>query len=73
MPRMHGVEPLSGRFVYHDWWHVWRHGAYSLVLTKAAFLHRDFLRYYAGDLEDQVEKTYAAAASSMTLMTLRVA
>jgi hypothetical protein len=46
MPRMHGHE--GGHFTYLDWWHVWRHGVYSMVLTKACFLHQDFLHYYAG-------------------------
>uniref|UniRef100_A0A7S2W219 Glycosyl transferase 64 domain-containing protein n=1 Tax=Rhizochromulina marina TaxID=1034831 RepID=A0A7S2W219_9STRA len=47
MPRMHGYDTLSRRFTYHDWWYVWRHGLYSMVLTKACFLHRDFLYAYA--------------------------
>ena len=33
MPRMHGAGP-GGRLVYETWWHVWRHGVYSLILTK---------------------------------------
>ena len=38
---------------------MWRHGVYSLVLTKAAFFHRDFLRAYAG-VADATAATAAA-------------
>jgi len=33
-------------FRYNGWWKVWWEGEYSLVLTKAAFLHRSFLTAY---------------------------
>jgi len=59
MPRMHGHE--DGHFTYLDWWHVWRHGVYSLILTKACFLHQDFLHYYAGTRQPN----YALLSASM--------
>ena len=33
-------------FRYNGWWKVWWDGEYSLILTKAAFLHRTFLKAY---------------------------
>ena len=48
MPRMHGYDERIRRFTYHEWWYVWRHGLYSMILTKACFLHRAFLYEYAG-------------------------
>lgn len=48
MPRMHGFDEVKRRFTYHEWWYVWRHGLYSMILTKACFLHRTLLSAYAG-------------------------
>jgi Glycosyl transferase family 64 domain len=44
MPRLH----LRGKtgFVYACWWRVWWHGVYSIILTKAAFLHHDYFHAY---------------------------
>ena len=41
------IPPL---FRYNGWWKVWWEGEYSLILTKAAFLHRDFLRAYTEEM-----------------------
>lgn len=48
-PRLHtkaegeGGQPL---WRYSGWWRVRREGRYSIVLTKAAFLHRRYLELY---------------------------
>lgn len=45
MPRVHMRGP-DNRFVYRCWWRVWWHGHYSIILTKAAFLHHDYFEMY---------------------------
>lgn len=37
----------DGAYRYLRWWHVWWNGHYSLVLTKLAVFHRDYLDAYA--------------------------
>jgi len=37
------------RFEYHSWWYVWWYGRYSMVLTKAAILHRKYLAIYSAE------------------------
>ena len=46
MPRVH-VRGSDNKYVYRCWWRVWWHGTYSIILTKAAFLHHDFLALYS--------------------------
>jgi hypothetical protein len=47
IPRLHLPDPASrGAFLYRRFWTVWRRGEYSIVLTKACFMHRDFLELY---------------------------
>ncbi|XP_024515339.1 glycosyltransferase family 64 protein C4-like [Selaginella moellendorffii] len=38
--------PEQPTFTYGGWWSVWWMGTYSMVLTKAAFLHHKYLEYY---------------------------
>jgi len=52
-------------YFYHSWWHVWRRGFYSLVLTKAAFFHRDYLHAYAGNAKSS---TSASSESTNRVM-----
>jgi hypothetical protein len=48
MPRVHLRR--GGELTYRCWWRVWWHGTYSIILTKAAFFHHDFLRMYTNDM-----------------------
>ena len=41
--RMHAQHPGSGQMRYLRWQHTWWSGIYSVMLTKVAFLHRDYL------------------------------
>lgn len=41
-------------FRYNGWWKVWWDGEYSLILTKAAFLHRDFLKAYTDEMPSKI-------------------
>ena len=38
------------RWVYRCWWRSWREGAYSIILTKAAFLHHDYFKLYTNTM-----------------------
>ena len=42
------------RYEYHSWWYVWWTGRYSMVLTKAAIFHADYLRLYSSEMPQPV-------------------
>lgn len=42
-PRMHVRDMWTGALRYLRWQHTFWNGAYSIVLTKAAFFHQDYL------------------------------
>lgn len=42
-PRMHGYDTELHNMKYLKWQHTWWSGMYSIMLTKASFLHRDYL------------------------------
>jgi len=47
IPRLHLPDPSSpGALLYRRFWSVWLRGEYSIILTKACFMHRDFLDVY---------------------------
>jgi len=52
MPRLHLRR--NGLLEYRCWLRVWWHGQYSMVLTKAALLHHDFLKLYWSDAHAKV-------------------
>uniref|UniRef100_A0A7N0THD0 Glycosyl transferase 64 domain-containing protein n=1 Tax=Kalanchoe fedtschenkoi TaxID=63787 RepID=A0A7N0THD0_KALFE len=59
VPRMHWIDQTSdtsGQFVYKGWWSVWWRGTYSMVLTKAAFLHKKYLKLYTNDLPSSIKE-----------------
>jgi hypothetical protein len=35
---------------YGGWWSVWWTGTYSMVLTKAAFIHKTYLEMYTNEM-----------------------
>lgn len=43
---MHTADIYTGESKYLRWQHSWWNGAYSIMLTKAAYLHRDYLKDY---------------------------
>ena len=47
MPRIH-IRGSSG-LIYRCWWRVWWYGEYSMILTKAAFMHHDYFAIYSGN------------------------
>jgi hypothetical protein len=53
MPRVH-LRRENGLLEYRCWWNVWWHGVYSIILTKAAFLHHDFLGQYTNNMPIEI-------------------
>jgi hypothetical protein len=49
MPRVH-LRDSQGIMRYRCWWSTWWHGVYSIILTKAAILHHNFLTMYTNDM-----------------------
>jgi hypothetical protein len=45
-PRMHVYDIITGRLRYLNWQYTWWGGAYTIMLTKAAIMHRDYLPEY---------------------------
>lgn len=43
-PRMHGVNSVTGEDRYLRWQNTWWSGVYSISLTKASFLHKQYLQ-----------------------------
>jgi hypothetical protein len=55
-PRMHSINPVTGEPRYHNWQHTWWNGMYSIVLTKAAFFHKKYLKKYMGVMPESMLK-----------------
>jgi hypothetical protein len=51
-PRMHAQDATTGKMRYLRWQHTWWSGVYSIVLTKASFMHRDSLREFGAKVPD---------------------
>jgi len=52
MPRIHLRR--QGHWEYRCWWRVWWHGAYSIILTKAAMLHHNYFHMYTNIMPQSV-------------------
>ncbi|CAI0443548.1 unnamed protein product [Linum tenue] len=55
VPRAHWLEQSMQRdnnkyYSYGGWWSVWWTGTYSMVLSKAAFFHKKYLRLYTNEM-----------------------
>ncbi len=55
MPRTH-LRSDTGKLLYRCWWSVWWRGKYSIVLTKAAFLHHDYFKHYTSTMPAPVRE-----------------
>ena len=51
-PRLHAFDIINGHWRYLKWQHTWWNGAYSILLTKASILHRDYLAAFASESHD---------------------
>lgn len=56
MPRTHVHSTKTNRLIYRAWWYVWWTGSYSMILTKAAFLHHKYYHEYTNNLPIQMKK-----------------
>ena len=45
-PRMTVNDILTGKMRYLNWQYTWWNGIYTIMLTKAAIMHRDYLAEY---------------------------
>ena len=55
MPRVH-VRGPDNKYIYRCWWRVWWHGHYSIILTKAAYLHHDFFDLYTNHMPKEIHE-----------------
>jgi Glycosyl transferase family 64 domain len=61
MPRIHlkSAVQIPGKpvqYEYRCWWRVFLHGAYSIILTKAAFLHHDYFGMYTNEMPAKIRE-----------------
>ncbi|KAL3521470.1 hypothetical protein ACH5RR_019619 [Cinchona calisaya] len=57
VPRMHWLdEEKNGmaRYKYGGWWSVWLMGTYSMVLSKAAFFHKNYIELYTNKMPSSI-------------------
>eukprot|EP00638_Chattonella_subsalsa_P004974 CAMPEP_0117746040 /NCGR_PEP_ID=MMETSP0947-20121206/7720_1 /TAXON_ID=44440 /ORGANISM="Chattonella subsalsa, Strain CCMP2191" /LENGTH=420 /DNA_ID=CAMNT_0005563309 /DNA_START=325 /DNA_END=1587 /DNA_ORIENTATION=+ len=56
MPRTHTPVMVGSalEYAYNCWWKVWWEGSYSMILTKAAFIHRDYLNTYTHQMPSEI-------------------
>jgi glucuronyl/N-acetylglucosaminyl transferase EXT2 len=45
-PRTHSYNIESGQINYRRWQHTWWNGFYTIILTKACILHRQYLKSF---------------------------
>lgn len=43
-------------YTYGGWWSVWWTGTYSMVLSKAAFFHKKYLRMYTNEMPKSIKE-----------------
>eukprot|EP01018_Ginkgo_biloba_P034586 Gb_08191 [translate_table: standard] len=59
VPRMHWVDTKKHdvkQYTYGGWWSVWWMGTYSMVLSKAAFLHKKYLYMYTYEMPASIRE-----------------
>ncbi|KAL9388859.1 hypothetical protein Peur_017464 [Populus x canadensis] len=59
VPRAHWVDKLQGKkdyYTYGGWWSVWWTGTYSMVLSKAAFFNKKYLRLYTNEMPASIKE-----------------
>ncbi|XP_057981703.1 glycosylinositol phosphorylceramide mannosyl transferase 1 [Malania oleifera] len=59
VPRAHWVDQSKGHkhyYIYGGWWSVWWTGTYSMVLSKAAFFHKNYLRLYTNEMPASIRE-----------------
>ncbi|XP_021295661.1 glycosyltransferase family 64 protein C4 [Herrania umbratica] len=58
VPRMHWVDETKGKdnYIYGGWWSVWWTGSYSMILSKAAFFHKKYLKLYTDEMPASIKE-----------------
>ncbi|EEF35499.1 glycosylinositol phosphorylceramide mannosyl transferase 1 [Ricinus communis] len=59
VPRAHWIDKSQGKkdyYIYGGWWSVWWTGTYSMVLSKAAFFHKKYLRLYTNEMPASIRE-----------------
>ncbi|EOY17868.1 Nucleotide-diphospho-sugar transferases superfamily protein isoform 4 [Theobroma cacao] len=58
VPRMHWVDEKKGKdnYIYGGWWSVWWTGTYSMILSKAAFFHKKYLKLYTDEMPASIKE-----------------
>lgn len=57
MPRLHlRNQGGEGSYIYRCWWKTWREGTYSIILTKAAFMHHDYFKLYSSVMPEKIRQ-----------------
>ncbi|GAB4827564.1 GDP-mannose transporter [Ancistrocladus abbreviatus] len=62
VPRMHWLDKSRQNvyyYIYGGWWSVWWMGRYSMVLSKAAFFHKKYLRMYTNEMPTSIREYIA--------------
>ncbi|XP_042500986.1 glycosylinositol phosphorylceramide mannosyl transferase 1-like isoform X2 [Macadamia integrifolia] len=62
VPRGHWVDKLKKNtdyYTYGGWWSVWWMGTYSMVLSKAAFFHKNYLFSYTNQMPPSIREFVA--------------
>ncbi|XP_015877978.3 glycosylinositol phosphorylceramide mannosyl transferase 1 [Ziziphus jujuba] len=57
VPRMHWLDKEKNgvaSYKYGGWWSVWWMGTYSMVLSKAAFFHKNYLDLYTKEMPSSI-------------------
>lgn len=43
-------------YIYGGWWSVWWTGTYSMILSKAAFFHKKYLKLYTDEMPASIKE-----------------
>ena len=57
------------KYIYGGWWSVWWTGTYSMVLSKAAFFHKKYLKLYTDEMPASI-KEYINRNRSLLITTI---
>ncbi|KAF5738465.1 glycosyltransferase family 64 protein C4 [Tripterygium wilfordii] len=59
VPRTHWLDQSESHrdyYIYGGWWSVWWTGRYSMVLSKAAFFHKKYLKLYTNEMPASIRE-----------------
>ncbi|XP_078177926.1 nucleotide-diphospho-sugar transferases superfamily protein [Carex rostrata] len=81
VPRMHWLRDptencMEEQYIYGGWWSVWWSGSYSMILSKAAFFHKQYLAIYTNQMlpsiRDYVTKNRNCEDIAMSFLVANV-